>query len=51
MGLPQSASTMVFKLCLSAEQHWRRLNGAPYLSDVIDGVKFQDGVKVEQEAA
>jgi len=47
----QTALTMVFKLCLSAQQRWRRLNGAQYLSDVIDGVEFQDGVKVKQEAA
>jgi transposase-like protein len=37
--------TMVFKLALSAQQRWRALNGAKLLADVIDGVRFEDGVK------
>lgn len=37
--------TMVFKLALSAQQRWRTLNGAKLLADVIDGVRFEDGVK------
>jgi transposase-like protein len=37
--------TMVFKLALSAQQRWRALNGAKLIADVIDGVKFEDGVK------
>jgi transposase-like protein len=37
--------TMVFKLALSAQKRWRRLNGANLLADVIKGVKFEDGVK------
>ena len=36
--------TMVFKLTLSAEKRWRRLNGHKLLADVIAGVKFTDGV-------
>ena len=38
---------MVFKLATSAEQGWRRLNGAERLADIITGVPFKDGVKVE----
>jgi len=38
--------TMVFKLTMSAQKRWRTLNGAKLLVDVIQGVKFEDGVKV-----
>ena len=47
----ETALTMVFKLCLSAEKRWRRLNGADQMKAVITGAKFQDGVRVEQDAA
>jgi putative transposase len=47
----ETAFTMVFKLCLSAEKRWRRLNGAEQMSAVVTGAKFQDGVRVEQDAA
>jgi len=36
--------TMVFKLALEAERHWRKLNGSQILADVIQGVLFVDGV-------
>jgi transposase-like protein len=42
---------MVFKLCESAERHWRLLNGAKWLPDVIAGVRFIDGEKPEKDAA
>jgi putative transposase len=47
----ETAFTMVFKLCVSAEKRWRRLNGAEQITAVITGAKFQDGVRVEQDAA
>lgn len=47
----QTALTMVFKLCRCAEKRWRRLNGSEYLGKVIEGVRFQDGVEVKEEAA
>jgi hypothetical protein len=58
-GLPPRQSTplrpmvfaMVFRLCLSAEKRWRRLNGAEQMTAVITGAKFQDGVLVEEDAA
>jgi putative transposase len=46
-----TAFTMVFKLCLSAEKRWRRLNGAEQLTAIMTGVKFEDGVRVEEDAA
>ena len=39
--------TMVYKLGLCAEQNWRRLRGFRHLADVIENVKFIDGVKEE----
>jgi putative transposase len=39
--------TMVFKLVMSAQKHWRALNGASLLADLIEGVKFEDGIKRE----
>lgn len=46
-----TAFTMVFKLCLSAEKRWRRLNGAEQMTAIMSGVKFEDGVRVEENAA
>ena len=47
----ETAFTMVFKLCLRAEKRWRRLNGAEQLTALMTGAKFQDGVRVEEDAA
>lgn len=41
--------TMVFKLTQSAEANWRSLNGSNLLPDVIQGVRFVNGLK--QQAA
>jgi putative transposase len=37
--------TMVFKLTQSAKANWRSLNGSNLLPDVIQGVRFVDGLK------
>lgn len=37
--------TMVFKLCESAQGRWRKLRGFNYLAEVIQGVKFINGIK------
>jgi hypothetical protein len=39
---------MIFKLSQSAEKSWRRLRGFERLGKVIDGVKFRDGIEVQQ---
>jgi len=39
--------TMVFKLSLSAQQRWRRLNKPERLGDLIEGIRFVDGIKQE----
>jgi putative transposase len=43
--------TMVFKLGLEAQKHWRRLNGAALVAKVVTGVKFVDGEEQTQQAA
>ncbi len=44
-GSRTAGLTMVFKLTQCAERTWRRLNGATLLGEVIEGVKFIDGIK------
>jgi hypothetical protein len=43
--------TMVFKISLSAQKRWRRLNRPERLGELISGIKFVDGIKQEKEAA
>ncbi len=47
----ETAFTMVFKLTLCAQRTWRKLNGAKWMAEVIEGVKFEDGIKVDKIAA
>lgn len=39
---------MMYKLGLCAEQRWRRMRGFGYLAKVIKGIKFNDGVEVQE---
>lgn len=48
-GSRTACLTMVFKLTQSAERSWRSLDGSNLLPDVIQGVRFVDGLK--QQAA
>ena len=43
--------TMVYKLMQSAQKKWRLLNGSDILPDVLQGLKFIDGVKESKTAA
>lgn len=43
--------TMVFKLTCSAQKRWHRLHKPEKLAEVITGVNFVNGVKLEKEAA
>jgi len=43
--------SLVYKLGLSAQKRWRKLRGFRHLADVISGVKFADGIKVEDKEA
>ena len=38
--------TMVFKLSISAQKHWRRLQGHQLIEKMIKGVQFKDGEEV-----
>ena len=44
-GSALACETMVFKLMQSAAKRWRALNGSALLAEVIEGVKFVDGIK------
>lgn len=37
--------TMMFKLGVCAEKHWRRIRGFHYLAKMITGVRFTDGIE------
>lgn len=37
--------TMVFKLAMSAQKRWRRLNGHELIGDLIAGITFTNGTK------
>ena len=50
-GSRAACLAMVFKLVQSAERHWRRLNGYQLIPEVIQGVRFIDGIKKKEIAA
>jgi putative transposase len=50
-GSRSACLAMVFKLALLAERRWRALNGSSLMSKVISGVKFRDGIMLEEKAA
>lgn len=47
----ETALTMVFQLCLSAQRRWQKLHGFKLLDNVIRGVKFIDGIEELRKAA
>jgi transposase-like protein len=50
-GTRVASETMVFKLLESAKKGWRKLNGSSLLPELLQGVKFIDGVKSTKDAA
>lgn len=46
-GTRVACLAMVFKPAEAASKKWRRLTGAALVRDVIDGVQFKNGVKVD----
>ena len=44
-GSRATCLTMVFKLAQCAEGRWHRLHGKELLGEIIEGVKFVDGIK------
>ncbi|MAF08942.1 IS256 family transposase [Candidatus Poribacteria bacterium] len=47
----KTALAMVYKLALSAQRGWRRLNNSELLTDVVGGVTFKDGVRTTEDVA
>lgn len=48
-GSRKTTLTMAYKLMIIAQKKWRRLRGYRLLADVIQGVKFKDGERVDQD--
>jgi transposase-like protein len=42
---------MAFKLMISAQNKWRKLDGANRMPEIIEGIEFKDGIKQLQNAA
>lgn len=41
--------TMVYKLAITAEKHWRKLRGHELIEKIISGVKFKDGEEIKEK--
>jgi transposase-like protein len=48
-GSKAAALAMAYKLLESAQERWRRFNGHELVADVLDGVKFKDGINVTDD--
>ncbi|NEQ28587.1 MAG: IS256 family transposase, partial [Microcoleus sp. SIO2G3] len=44
-----SILSLVFKLVQSAQKRWLRIRGFKRLAEVIEGVKFKDGIRADQQ--
>jgi transposase-like protein len=48
-GSKKAALAMAYKLLDAAQERWRRFNGHELVTDVLDGVKFKDGIRVSED--
>jgi len=48
-GSKKAALAMAYKLLGAAQERWRRFNGHEFVSDVLAGVKFKDGIRVTDD--
>jgi putative transposase len=48
-GSKKAALAMAYKLLDAAQERWRRFNGHELVADVLEGVKFKDGIKVTDD--
>ena len=48
-GSKQAALAMAYKLLDAAQERWRRFNGHELVADVLDDVKFKDGIRVTDD--
>jgi transposase-like protein len=49
-GSRTATLSMVFKLAIEAERHWRRLNKPQLILKLIEGARFVDGIILDQAA-
>lgn len=47
-GSRKATLAMVFKLAMSAQARWRKLNGHEQLGALIQGVQFKDGINTDE---
>ena len=40
---------MAYKLLAAAQERWRRVNGHELVADVLDDVKFKDGIRITED--
>ncbi len=50
-GSRKTTLAMAWKLMTTAQNKWQRLRGYKLLADVVEGVKFKDGERVESDQA
>lgn len=48
-GNRKTTLAMAYKLITTAQKRWQRLRGYALLAEVIEGVKFKDGERIEQD--
>ena len=48
-GSRTSILSMVFKLTMSAEQRWLKLRGTERITEIVQGVKFKNGVREQSQ--
>ncbi len=48
-GSTKAALAMAFKLLDAAQERWRRFNGHELVADVLDDVKFKDGIRITND--
>jgi transposase-like protein len=48
-GSKKAALAMAYKLLAAAQERWRRFNGHELVADVLDDVKFKDGIRVTED--
>jgi transposase-like protein len=48
-GSKTAALAMAYKLLDTAQERWRRFNGHELVADVLDGIKFKDGIRVAED--
>jgi len=48
-GSKKAALAMAYKLLDAAQERWRRFNGHELVAEVLDGVKFKDGIRLSED--